>query len=351
MKYNKNLEHMSEYVLSDRINIEQDEYIKLDWNELTTQPNSNLYLDLINLLKTEEFYSYPDVAARKLKEMLANYVGQHVSNVQIFNGSDSALRDIFATFVYNGTKVLLYEPTYTQVKPFIQMMGGNIIISQIKNIFGTHDYNFEDIEKADIIYIVNPNNPTGFVLEKNVILELVKKYNDKIFIIDEAYYEFSNISLVDEVNNYENLIITRTFSKAFGLAGVRLGYIITNNKLLSLINKVHNVKEVNTIAQASGISSLNNIEDIKKYCSYVNQVREYFISELLKRKIEVADSKSNFVLIKLENANNLVEILKRKKILIRDRSNLTNLKNCVRITIGTMEQMNQILDVLTVVTK
>lgn len=347
MKYNSNLENMSEYVLSDRININQEEnYIKLDWNELVIQPNQNLHNDLINFLKTGQLYSYPDVVASRLKQMISNYVERPVDNIQIFNGSDSALRDIFASFVYNGTKVLLFEPTYTQVKPFIQMMGGEIVSSQIENIFSTHDYRFEDIEKADIIYIVNPNNPTGFLLEKNKIIEIIEKHKNKIFIIDEAYCEFSNVSVVDQINKYENLIVTRTFSKAFGLAGVRLGYIVTNSKLLSLVNKVHNTKEVNTIAQVSAISSLNNIKYIKKYCQYINDVKDFFVSQLLKNGFEVAESRSNFVLIKLENSKQFIEILKNKKILIRDRSNLTNLKNCVRITIGTKEQMIKILDVL-----
>lgn len=347
MKYNKNIDVIQPYIVSKgaEISSTEEEWLKLDWNEATIQPNPKLLDDINKFCKTNKLFNYPDVIAQELKKQIAHYNSVDVENIELFNGSDSALNTIFSVFIDNSN-VLLFEPTYTQVKPFINLYGGNIISSEISNIFTSHDYQFDDIDKADIIYIVNPNNPTGNLIAKSTILNLVDKYKNKLFIVDEAYYEFSNVTVVNEALNYNNIIVTRTFSKAFALAGLRLGYIVANKKLLQLINKVRNSKDINSIAQIGALSSLNNISYIKKYSSEVQQARSFFIEQLRNLNYEVANSESNFVLVKVHNSDNFIKYLNNNKILIRDRSSLTNLKNCVRITIGNFTQINKVIDII-----
>lgn len=347
MKYNKNIDVIQPYVASKGAELTdtQEEWLKLDWNEATIQPNPKLISDINNFCFTNKLFNYPDVLATELKKEISIYNSINIENIELFNGSDSALNTIFSVFIDNSN-VLLFEPTYTQVKPFINLYGGKIISSEILNIFTSHDYNFEDINKADIVYIVNPNNPTGNLIPKSTILNLANENKNKLFIIDEAYYEFSNMTVVKEALNYDNIIVTRTFSKAFGLAGLRLGYIVANQKLLQLINKVRNSKDINSIAQVGALSSLKNVDYIKKYSDEIRQTKSYFIKQLRDLNYEVADSESNFVLIKVNNSNNFINYLTNNKILIRDRSSLTNLKNCVRITIGNSTQMSKVINII-----
>jgi len=348
MKYNKNIDNIEPYVVSKGAELsdnKQQDWLKLDWNEATTQPNPEVIQDIKLFFERNKLFNYPDVLAIELKDQIAKYNNISSKDIELFNGSDSALNTIFSVFIDNSN-VLLFEPTYTQVKPFINLYGGKIISSEIQNIFTSHDYNFEDIKKADIIYIVNPNNPTGNVISRKTILELANQYKNKLFIIDEAYCEFSDITVIKDVTKFENIIVTRTFSKAFALAGTRLGYIASNQNILNLINKVRNSKDINSIAQIAAISSLKNIEYIKNYCKEVKLAKQYFTEALKELQYQVADSESNFVLIKVNNSKKFVQFLNDNKILIRDRNSLINLNNCVRITIGNVAQMNRVINII-----
>lgn len=341
METNRNLKNIKYYLPSDRS--QNDETVKLDWNECNIPFNE----DYLNILRrsifTVNLSEYPNINNENLINGLSNYCEVNEENIQIFNGSDSALHYIFATFLNPETKVLIFYPTYTQVESYIRLYSNNLNYSYITDLFGKHKYNFNDIEDNDLIYITNPNNPTGKILEPSEIEKLLIKYPNKLFVIDEAYYEFSNITCVGMVKEYSNLIVTRTFSKAFSLASIRLGYICSNINNISEINKIRNTKEVNSFAQSLGLTALNNINYIKERVDIVNNNKNIFTNELKKLNIEFIESMSNFVLIKVINSSDLINKLTNQNILIRDRSSFKGLENCVRITIGEYEDMETII--------
>lgn len=341
METNRNLKNIKYYLPSDRS--QNDETVKLDWNECNIPFNEDYLNYLRRSIFTVNLSEYPNINNKNLINELSNYCGIDGENIQIFNGSDSALHYIFATFLNPETKVLIYYPTYTQVESYIQLYSNNLNYSYITDLFGNHEYDFNDIENNDLIYITNPNNPTGKIIEPSEIEKLIIKYPNKLFIIDEAYYEFSNKTCVNMVKNYNNLIVTRTFSKAFSLASIRLGYICTNIKNINEINKIRNTKEVNSFAQSLGLAALKNINYVKDRISIINNNKEFFINELKKLNIEFIDSMSNFVLIKVINSSDLINKLTNQNILIRDRSSFKGLENCVRITIGEYEDMETII--------
>jgi len=341
METNRNLKNIKYYLPSDRS--QNDETVKLDWNECNIPFDEDYLNHLRRSIFTVNLSEYPNINNKNLINELSNYCGIDGENIQIFNGSDSALHYIFATFLNPETKVLIYYPTYTQVESYIQLYSNNLNYSYITDLFGNHEYDFNDIENNDLIYITNPNNPTGKIIEPSEIEKLIIKYPNKLFIIDEAYYEFSNKTCVNMVKNYNNLIVTRTFSKAFSLASIRLGYICTNIKNINEINKIRNTKEVNSFAQSLGLAALKNINYVKDRISIINNNKEFFINELKKLNIEFIDSMSNFVLIKVINSSDLIDKLTNQNILIRDRSSFKGLENCVRITIGEYEDMETII--------
>jgi len=344
MKTNRNLLKIKPYTPSNRF--QNTHTKKLDWNECNLPFDENYLLKLKESVLNVNLSEYPNINNDELLNGLEKYCGINKSNIQIFNGSDSALHYIFATFLNSETKVLMYYPNYNQVESYIQLYSNNLNYSHITDLFGSHTYNFEDINDNDVIYITNPNNPTGKIIDPTVIEELLKIHPNKLFIIDEAYYEFSDKTCVKLINNFNNIIVTRTFSKAFSLASIRLGYICTNKKNINEIDKIRNTKEVNSFAQILGVVALNNINYIKNRVEVINNNKKFFINELKKLNIEFIESMSNFVLIRVKNSSFLIDNLTKKNILVRDRSTFTGLENCVRITIGEMNDMITIINTL-----
>ena len=341
MEINRNLKNIKSYLPSDRT--QNNETIKLDWNECNIPFNDDYLGKLKQSIYEVNLSEYPNINNKDLIISLSDYCEVSEENIQIFNGSDSALHYIFASFLNPETKVLIFYPSYSQVESYIQLYSNNLNYSYIKDLFGIHEYDFNDIDNNDLIYITNPNNPTGKIIDPSVIESLLIKYPNKLFVIDEAYYEFSNKTCVGLVKNYTNIIVTRTFSKAFSLASIRLGYICSNINNINEINKIRNTKEVNSFAQSLGLTALNNITHIKDRVKIINENKTIFTNELKKLNIEFIDSMSNFILIKVKNSTDLINKLREKNILIRDRSSFKSLENCVRITIGEISHMELII--------
>lgn len=350
MKYNKNIDLIEPYRVSDGASLSQQDkgaWLKLDWNESTSEPNPDLKEELCKFILENDMYAYPDTTSDKLKKQIAEYNGVDSDNILLYNGSDSALESIFGCFIENGnTRVCVFEPTYTQILPFINFNGGIVKQSPIRDIFGEHEYNFNDISDCDIVYIVNPNNPTGGIIKKNTIVGLVEKNPEKLFIIDEAYYEFSKVSVSDQVKRFKNLIVTRTFSKAFGLAGVRIGYLVTGEQNISILSKIRNSKNINSIAQFCASYSLENINQVQAHCDSLEKSKIILYNKLKQKGLIYSYSHANFVLVKVKDSKLFISELKKKKILVRDRSLLMNLENCVRITVCNLEQIAKLCEVI-----
>jgi histidinol-phosphate aminotransferase len=344
IKVNKRLNLIKPYKPSER---DFDEaFTKLDWNECTIQYGNELKKIVFDSLKEINFNEYPNINNVELIYKLSTYCGVEYKNIQIFNGSDSALQYIFSTFLNLDSSVLIFYPNYTQIETQINLYCDNIIYSKILDPFNNHIYNFKDIEYADVIYLSNPNNPTGFCLDSILIEELLKLYPNKLFIIDEAYYEFSSKSCVSLVQKYDNIIVTRTFSKALSLASIRLGYICANENLIGYINKIRNIKDVNSFAQKLGCIILDNYHLIQERIDLILNNRNLFQEELKKYNIKFVNSEANFVLIYLNDFNNKINELRQEKILVRDRSMFDGLENCVRITIGELDVMKKIIEII-----
>ena len=210
---------------------------------------------------------------------------------------------------------------------------------------GKHQYDFTHCANADVVYLVNPNNPTGKLIDVHVIKELLESNPDTLFVVDEAYYEFAKQSCAHLVIGHKNLIVTRTFSKAFGLAAVRLGYVMAHPDTLFHLRKIRNGKTVNALAQLCGIAVLNDIDYLDARIAEMNDSKKFFIDNLPSEYTAI-ESHANFVLVKTPNSEEVLRKMKENKILIRDRSSFTNLDDCVRITIGSKKQIIRVLDVL-----
>jgi len=341
IKVRKSISNLQTYNVGGRSDLSSD-WECFDWNESEFPPTNKVFEVMKSFYRYER---YPDITAKELKIKLSEYVALPTQFIEVYNGSDDALKDIITVFVDKDTKVLSYQPSYTQVNTFITTNTDNYMKVNIKDPLGKHEYDFNYCRINDVVYLVNPNNPTGKLLEVDKIEELVKTYPDVLFIIDEAYYEFAKMSCCHLVVSHKNLIVTRTFSKAFGLASVRLGYCMGHPDTLSHLRKVRNGKAVNTLAQMCGIAALDDLDYLDSRINEMNDAKKFFVDNL-PYQYHAVDSKTNFVLLKTPDSEKLLNKMKDNKILIRDRSSFDNLENCVRITIGSKKQIIRVLDVI-----
>ena len=342
IKVRKSINNLQTYNVGGRSDLSSD-WECFDWNESEFPPTNKVFEVMKSFYRYER---YPDITAKQLKNKLSEYVSLPVDFIEVYNGSDDALKDIITVFVDKDTHVLSYQPSYTQVNTFITTNTENYMKVNIKDPLGKHEYDFDYCKVNEVVYLVNPNNPTGKLLPVEEIKKLVKTYPNTLFIVDEAYYEFAKQSCSHLVVSHKNLIVTRTFSKAFGLASVRLGYCMGHPDTLSHIRKIRNGKAVNTLGQLCGIAALNDLDYLQSRIDEMNDAKKFFIDNL-PNYYNALDSDANFVLVKTPDSKKLLEKMKENKILIRDRSAFDNLENCVRITIGSKKQIIRVLDVMT----
>lgn len=335
--------------------IDISKVLKLDWNEATIPPSPLVEKRLATLLNGSIFQYYPDVNNQKLIQLLAEYCAVAPDNVQYFGSSDYAQEYIVKTFLTSGDKVLILSPTYENFRVTCASVGADVHTFYYQG----NDYAFDSSGFSErlnelspkIAYICNPNNPTGTVIELEVIKDLIEAHPETLFLVDEAYYEFSGVSCARLSTEYENLLVTRTFSKAFALANFRIGYIISNSTNIASLNKVRNAKNVSSFSQEAAICALSDVSYMKKYVDEVNIAKTDFAEKLsvIFPNISIVVGHGNFILLKFHDEldkDYFVGVLARNDIYTRDLSHVLGLENCVRITIGLSCQMTRVVEVI-----
>lgn len=327
--------------------------LKLDWNEATIPPSPKVFYAINKLLSKPDFFNlYPKTTNNELLKLLAQYTNLPIKNIQYFASSDSAHEYIAKIFIGEGDKVLISSPSYDNFRVTIQANGAQVFYSEIDENFEFNEKHFEkDIKKfkPNFIYIVNPNNPTGNILSTSYIEKLVRNNPDKMFLIDEAYYEFSKETCASLVQKYENIIISRTLSKAFALANFRFGYILSSESNIKSISNIRNPKNITTFAQVAATAALSDIQYMENFVKEVNSAKEYFANEIEKfaPNIKIHKSSANFILMQFKDFKlrcNIFNYLQGNNIYVRNPLHSTLLYNCLRISIGTKEQMEKVID-------
>ena len=331
----KNIEDLIPYSSArDEFN-KSDNYIYLDANESSYDNGYN---------------RYPNNKHPELITLISNYKKLNKDELVLCNGTDELIDLVIRVFCEPGKdKIITLNPTYGMYEVSAK-------INNVKNVKIDLDHNFQiDIEKVKsqfddltkIIFITNPNNPTGNCFNEDLIIEIIESFNGIVFI-DEAYIDYSNNSLISKLNIYQNLIISQTFSKALGLAGIRLGVGYSNNTLISYIKKVKPPYNVNLLTEKKAIENISS--------TYLDnsQIKETILERnKLEKKLEnfpfvkkVYPSDSNFLLVKVSNANILYKYLLDNGIVVRNRSQIKGCEECLRITVGTPKQNNLLINVL-----
>lgn len=334
---------------------ERPEILKLDWNEASVPPSPKVRERILTLLDEPGFFNlYPTTYNDELMTKLSDYVGLPKENLQYFGSSDALHEYICKVYISVGDPVMILGPSYDNFRLTCQANGAEVYFSNYKDDFTFDKEVFErDINQKEpaVVYICNPNNPTGNVHTVEYIEYLLNEFPDTLFLIDEAYYEFSGITAKDLVTKYDNILISRTMSKAFALANFRVGYLIASKENVQFINRIRNPKNLTTFAQEAAVGALSDIEYMQAFVRDVNKSKEMFTAAMAKHsdKMTVFPSAGNFVLLKFhakEDKHALLQHLSDNNIFARDTTQATSVENCFRITMGTPAQMERVIAVI-----
>ncbi|WP_395003414.1 pyridoxal phosphate-dependent aminotransferase [uncultured Helicobacter sp.] len=323
----------------------REDILKLDWNESTIPPSPLVTQGLYHFLDHGFLQWYPDTHNTELYALLAKYARVDSEQIEIFGGSDCAHEYILQVFLDTGDKALIVAPTYDNFRSRAQGIG---ITTHFFYLTKDFMLDFDALDRAIIhhtpqmVYICNPNNPTGIVYDSVQLQNLIQTHSNTMFLIDEAYYEFCAQTLAPLTVTHKNLIITRTFSKAFGLASFRIGYCISHAQNIALLNKLRNPKSLSALAQVAAIHALKDESYMWAYVKEVQRAKEWFDTQIRSLGIKTYHSAANFILI--SHTHDLCRLLERHHIYIRDYRHI--IPNHFRITIGTHTQMQKVYKAL-----
>lgn len=294
---------------------------------------------------------YPDPLQRDLKDLICNIKGAKPQNLFLGNGSDEAIDLMYRVFCRPGTdNVVAMEPSYGMYKVCANV--NDVEYRAIKT-----DAQFQpDIDamlaEADsntkLMFFCSPNNPSGNLIERPLLEKALKEFPG-IVIIDEAYIDFaSEPSFIGQLDQYPNLVILQTFSKAWGLAGIRLGMAFAQPEIISIMNKVKYPYNVNQLTQDKAFSMLQDYQKIQNWTKQILSQRSSLAEAVAALPFcsEVLPSDANFILARIDNATKVYDYLVDNGIIVRNRSRIALCDNSLRITIGTAEENSQLIDCL-----
>ena len=319
-----------------------DEVIKLASNENPLGCSPLAKKELMAII--DESQMYPDAANFVLKKRLAEKHGVNPNQIFCGTGSDSLIKVICNCFVEPGDECIVGEITFPRYDSCIKLMGGKTIRIPMKNNALDIETMVDTInEKTKIIWFCNPNNPTGTIFTKSEIEKILDRIPEHVLIImDEAYIEYVTrkdfADSLEYISKYPNMLSLRTFSKAYGLASLRVGYGIASEELVGYFNRVIGPFDVNLYAQTAAVAALGDEEFLQKVYDENKRGKEYLYEEFDKMGLEYAPSEANFIFVNINRATEEVyDKLLRRGMIVRP-GHLLDSPGWLRVTIGTMEQ-------------
>ncbi|MDR4505982.1 MAG: histidinol-phosphate transaminase [Candidatus Scalindua sp.] len=337
--FRKNIDRMAGYVPGEQPR--DGAYIKLNTNE-NPYPPSPKVLAALKEAVDEKLRLYPDPNATAVKEKAAEIFSTRPERVMVGNGSDELLTIIIRCFVGEGDKVVYPYPTYLLYKILSDIQDGTVCTVNFPEDYSLPE---EIISKgASIIFICNPNSPSGTMVSVDEVSNIAGKTNS-VIVVDEAYVDFADDNCLRLVDEHPNLIILRTLSKSYSLAGMRLGFAVAQEGLIGGMMKVKDSYNVNRLGMAAAIAALGDQETFRENVARIKRTRGHLVDSLGKLGFHVYPSQTNFVMIKCAGssvAKGIYGRLKEQKILIRYIDE-PSLDDCLRITVGTDGEIETLL--------
>ncbi len=318
--------------------------IRLDFNENTTGCSEAARKALARI-SAKQWAMYPEYDTPT--KTFAGYFRVQPEEIALTNGGDDALRVFFDTFVEPGSHILICEPTFPMYRYYAEIAGAYVTILRYTDEM---EFPVEEAIKAlrkkpRLFFLANPNNPTGTQVARAVLRRILRAATDTVIVLDEAYSDFSGQTGIPWIRRHRNLFVAKTFSKAAGMAGLRLGAVIGQRKSLALVRRALPPYPVNSAALVAGVAAIQERKTIARYVSDVKRLRAWFSSELKKRGARVFPSAGNFVLAHFgPDGSKIFQRLEREGVLVRERKDVG--PGFARVTIGTEAELKKLLRIV-----
>ena len=320
--------------------------LRLDFNENTVGCSPRV-LARLREITAEEIACYPERVP--IETVVADFLGIKANELLLTNGVDEAIHLLCETFLQAGDEALIVVPTFAMYQISAAATGARVITvpAGADFQFPAADLLSQVTPRTRLIVVANPNNPTGTVAEPASLLEIAEHVPQAAILVDEAYFEFYGQTLLAQWRSIPNLFVARTFSKAYGLAGLRVGVLTGNAVHISMVSKVSSPYNVNGVALACLPTALADQKYVNQYVNQIRQGREELQREFAKWGVRYWPSQANFVLASFgQSKTALIQSMRSRGILVRDRSRDYGCEGCVRITLGTTEQTARLLQAL-----
>lgn len=347
MKAKKHLEEISRF---DNLYLDRLNSIRLDRNERVSRWPDDVWREMQRVISPEVLMSYPEFDP--VYDKLASHLGVQRSSLLLSHGSDIALKSIFEVFIGPGDEALLLAPSYAMYPVYPKMFGAKAIEVGFNEDLSLP---FERIlaaitSRTRIVCLPNPNQPIERIFTENELKRIfeLSTLKDFIIVIDEAYHYFNSESAINQISNYPNLIVTRSFSKAFGLAGLRAGLLISNKDVILALRKVKPISEINSVAAKLIEFFLDRMELIYAYVEVVNKGRLLVQEQALRLGIPTHGRSGNSILLQLADASQVktvVAIAAQCGYLVKGPFSYPATKH-LRITLGPEKIMREIMDII-----
>jgi histidinol-phosphate aminotransferase len=316
--------------------------LRFDFNENTVGCSPRV-LARLRSLDAEVLARYPE--REPVEQHVATFLSLEKEQVLLTNGVDEAIHLLCSTYLGPDDEAIIVVPTFAMYAIFAKAEGARVI-----EVLAGQDFSFplksflESITpRTRLIAVANPNNPTGAAVDGNVLLQIAHAAPHAALLVDEAYYEFHGETILDRAPWPENLFVARTFSKAYGLAGLRIGILAGHSAQMAMVRRVASPYNVNAVALAVSPEALQDQDYVQNYVAEVKRGRGALEQELARLGLHYWPSRANFVLVRIGAAHEeFVQAFRARGILVRDRNSDPGCEGCVRLTVGS-EEHTQIL--------
>jgi histidinol-phosphate aminotransferase len=320
--------------------------LRLDFNENAVGCSPRVLVRL-QQVTADDLSRYPERQATEAH--VAEFLGVNPSELLLTNGVDEAIHLLCQTYLDPGDEALIIVPTYSMYQIYISATGANIV-----SVASGRDFEFPGrgvlnhvSRRTRLIAVANPNNPTGTVAHREDLLQIARSAPDSAVLIDEAYFEFYGDTLLDQCRSFSNLFVARTFSKVYGLAGLRVGALVSNSDQMQVLRRVCSPYNVNAVALACLPEALVDVNYVRDYVREVIEGRTRLERILGDHGMQFWPSHANFVLTRVgskrEDSAAFVQQMRQRGILVRDRSGDPGCLGCVRITLGPQRHTDHLL--------
>jgi len=330
----------------------EEKIVKMNLNENFAMPNETIEKLLLDACRSIDVRAYPPPRGSLAIKAISSFLGFSESEVSVANGADEIMDLLMKVFVRKGSKVMVVEPSFPMYTFFAQLYGGSPVPVMLRPDFRL-DVDAV-LKKADkdtrLLFVCSPNNPTGNQFREADIKRLLQEFKG-VVVVDEAYADFAPYSVINWVRDYDNLVVLRSFSKAFGLAGLRLGYLVSNASIVEYVQRVVGPFNVNSVTQQTIALALEKWSYFEKQINWVVNEREWLMNNLRQiDRVTPYPSDANFILFKVTKANLasaiVTERMENRNVLVKDRGHLPLLENCIRVTVGTRNMNETFLSAL-----